>query len=453
MEIRSAREIWDAALGELQVQISRSNYRTWLEKTAGLEYQNDHFVVSVPNTFIAEYLDRNQRSLIEKTLIHLTSSPEIQVAFQVNGRYHNSSNGHSEAPGLLPPALPGATQFNSKYVFDSFIVGDSNRLAHAAAQSVATDPGRIYNPLYIYGGVGLGKTHLLHAIAHLARSKHIQVIYISAEQFTNEFVSAVRQKKMEDFNLRYRQAGMLLIDDIHFISGKKQTEESFFHTFNALHDANRQIVITGDLPPKAITLLDKRLRSRFEWGLVADIQPPDLETRQAILQEKARQKEINITKDVLEFIAGQGQQNIRELEGLLNRVTAFAQLFNSPPTLELATHSIANIGSRESEIDSGTPGLIINAVTHSFNLKPGDLKSSQRDKETSLARRFAMYLLRQENGCSLAQVGALLGNRDPSSVTNACKKLSAELNNNKSLKRRLVEIQKIIKSGTKHRTP
>jgi len=450
MEIRSAREIWDAALGELQVQMSRSNYRTWLEKTAGLAYQNDSFVVSVPNTFIAEYLDRNQRSLIEKTLIHLTSSPEVQVTFQVNGRYHNSSNGHSQEPGILTSALPDANQFNSKYVFDSFVVGNSNRLAFAAAQSVAMNPGKVYNPLYIYGGVGLGKTHLLLAIAHLAQSRHIQVIYISAEQFTNEFVSAVRQKKMEAFHQKYRQAGMLLIDDIPFISGKKQTEESFFHTFNALHNANRQIVVTSDLPPKAIKLLDKRLRSRFEWGLVADIQPPDMETRQAVLQAKARQMKINITEDVIEFIASQGQQNIRELEGSLNRVTAFAKLFNSPPTLELAARSIADIGNGEDAIDLSTPSLIINAVAHSFNLNPEDLKGSKRDKETSLARRFAMYLIRQENGYSLAQVGAMLGDRDPSSVTNACKKLSTELVNNKSLKQRLVEIQKTFKPQTKH---
>ena len=449
MEIRSAREIWDAALGELQIQVSRSNYRTWLEKTVGMEYQNKHFVVSVPNTFIAEYLDRNQRSLIEKTLIHLTSSPDIQVAFQVNGRYHNSSNGHSADTDILTTTLPGPTQFNPKYVFDNFIVGNGNRLAYAAAQGVAMNPGRIYNPLYIYGGVGLGKTHLLHAIGHVAQSKHIQVTCVSAEQFTNEFVSAVRQKKIDDFHLKYRHAGMLLIDDIHFISGKKQTEESFFHTFNSLHDANHQIVITSDLPPKAIPLLDKRLRSRFEWGLVADIQPPDLETRQAILQVKANLKEINIASDVLEFIANQGQQNIRELEGLLNRVTAFAKLFNSPPTLELAVHAMENISGRESTADISMPNLVINAVAHSFNMKAEDLKGSKRDKETSLARRVAMFILRQESGSSLAQIGTLLGDRDPSSVANACKKLSAELAHDKPLKHKLVEIQKIIQASVK----
>ena len=449
MESRPAREIWGAALGELQIQVSKSNYRTWLEKTVGLEYHNDHFVVSVPNTFIAEYLDRNQRSLIEKTLIHLTSSPEIRVSFQVDGKYKNSSNGHKEDPGILNPALADTPQFNPKYVFDSFIVGDGNRLAYAAAQGVALNPGKIYNPLYIYGVVGLGKTHLLHAIAHIAQSRHIQVICISAEQFTNEFVSAVRKKKVDDFHLKYRHAGMLLIDDIQFIGGKKQTEESFFHTFNALHNANRQIVVTSDQPPKAIPLLDKRLRSRFEWGLVVDIQPPGLETRQAILQSKAKQRGINIADDVLKFIASQGQQNIRELEGSLNRVTAFAKLLDAQPSLELAEQAMANIGSRERAVDISTHSLVINAVAGSFGLKPDDLKSGKRDKETSLARRVAMYLLRQNTSCSLAQVGALLGDRDPSSITNACKKLAAELSSNRALKHKVAEIQKIIKHPLK----
>lgn len=444
METRSAREIWDAALGELQIQVSKSNYRTWLEKTMGLEYQKNQFVVSVPNTFIAEYLDRNQRSLIEKTLIHLTSSPDIQISFHVNGRYNSSSNGHHANPAISHPLLSGTSQLNPKYIFDNFIVGNSNRLAHAAAQGVAMNPGRIYNPLYIYGGLGLGKTHLLHAIGHIAEAKHINVICISAEQFTSEFVSAVRKRQIDDFHLKYRHAGMLLIDDIQFLGGKKHTEESFFHTFNALHNANRQIVLTSDQPPKAIPLLDKRLRSRFEWGLVADIQLPDLETRLAILLAKARLKGINIARDVLEFVASQGEQNIRELEGLLNRVTAFANLFNTPPSLDLARQAIVNIGRQEIRKELTGPNLVIDSVARSFNMKPEDLKGSKRDKETSLARRFAMYILRREMGCSLIQVGTLLGNRDPSSVTNACKKFSAELVSNKLIKLKLAEIRKII---------
>jgi chromosomal replication initiator protein len=454
MEIRSAREIWDAALGELQIQVSKSNYRTWLEKTVGLDYQNNQFVVSVPNTFIAEYLDRNQRSLIEKTLIHLTASPDIQLSFQVNGKYNNSPNGHnghSANPAILESLAPVSAQFNPNYNFDSFVVGNGNRLAHAAAQGVAMNPGRIYNPLYIYGGVGLGKTHLLQAIGQVAESRNIGVVYISAEQFTNEFVSAVRQKKVDDFHFKFRHAGMLLVDDIHFIGGKRQTEESFFHTFNSLHNANRQIVVTSDLPPNAIPLLDKRLRSRFEWGLVADIQPPDIVTRLSILQSKARLRGINIAGDVLEFIAGRGQQNIRELEGLLNRVTAFAKLFNAPPNLDLAKHAVADIGSSEVSAGPTGPNLVISLVASSFNMLPEDLTGGRRDKETSLARRFAMYLLRHEMGCSLAQIGALLGDRGPSSITNACKKFNSELADNKSIKRRLAEIKKALNPRSKNR--
>ena len=446
MEKKSAREIWGAALGELQLQVSRSNYRTWLEKTEGLEHQGDRFIISVPNTFIAEYLDRNQRSLIEKTLIHLTSSPEMRVSFQVNGRNNHSSNGHSADPVILAPALSDPNQFNPNYVFDSFVVGNGNQLAYAAANSVAMNPGKVYNPLYICGAVGLGKTHLLHAIGQAAQARYIQVVCVSAEQFTSEFVSAVRQKKVDDFNQKYRQAGMLLIDDINFIGGKKQTEESFFHAFNSLFNANRQMVFTSDQPPKATALLDKRLRSRFESGLVADIQSPDQETRQAILKAKARKREINIADDVLEFIAGQGQQNIRELEGLLNRVTAFAKLLNSPPTMALAAKAVVNIGSRERVTDSSALSRVIDAVAQGFNLKPEDLKGRRRDKETSIARRVAMYLLRQENGCSLAQIGAFLGDRDPSSVATGSKKLAEELVHNKSIKRKLADVKKILNS-------
>lgn len=448
METKSAREIWGAALGELQVQVSRSNYRTWLEKTEGLDYQGDRFVISVPNTFIAEYLDRNQRSLIEKTLIHLTSSPEMRVSFQVNGRNNHSSNGHPADPATLAQAPSGSNQLNPNYVFDSFVVGDCNQLAYAAAHSAAINPGKVYNPLYICGAVGLGKTHLLHAIGQEAQARHNQVICVSAEQFTSEFVSAVRQKKVDDFNRKYRQAGLLLVDDIHFIGGKKQTEESFFHAFNSLYNASRQMVFTSDQPPKSITLLDKRLRSRFESGLVADIQSPDQKTRQAILKAKAMKREINIADDVLEFIAGQGQQNIRELEGLLNRVTAFAELLNSPPTMALAVKAVANIGSRERVTDSSASSRVIAAVAQSFNLRPEDLKGSLRDKETSLARRVAMYLLRQESGYSLAQIGAFLGNRDPSSVTAGSKKISAELAHNKSIKQKLSDIKNILKFQT-----
>jgi len=443
MENRSAEKIWDAALGELQIQVSKPNYRTWLEKTTGLNYQDSQFVVSVPNTFVAEYLDKKQRSLIEKTLISLTSSQDIKVTFQVDGRYKNSSGSCvGERKNVSP-------RFNPNYVFDSFIIGNCNRLAFAAAQGVAQNPGQVYNPLYIYGGSGLGKTHLLHAIGQLALAGYIPVLCVSAEQFTNEFVKAIREKKTDEFHHKYRNIGLLLIDDIHFISGKKQTEESFFHTFNALHNANRQIVITSDQPPKSIPLLDKRLSSRFTWGLIADIKPPDFETRLAILQSKAKQREVNLNLGVLEFIAQQVQQNVRELEGSLNRVVAYAKLFNASPTIELAAQALDDISSKEPKSTSLTPGLVLESVADSFQLTPADLQGHKRDKETALARRVTMYLLRQETNCSLAQIGQQLGDRDPSAVTNACKRIAIDITGSPYLRRKISDIQKSINPQSK----
>jgi len=446
MGTRSAQEIWSAALGELQVQVSKPNYRTWLEKTAGLNYRDDQFVVSTPNAFVAEYLEKNQRSLIEKTLISVTSSPDIRVVFQVDGRFKNSAG----IPGIArqySPATPFSfPTFKSNYVFDSFVVGNCNHFAYAAAQGVAQSPGHSYNPLFIYGGVGLGKTHLLHAIGQFATANQITVICVSAEQFTNEFVNAIRERKTDDFRNKYRSADMLLIDDIHFISGKEQTEESFFHIFNELHNANRQIVLTSDQPPKSMTTLTERLRSRFEWGLIVDIQPPSFETRLAILQAKVKQRGLEATLEILEFIARQTLRNIRELEGSLNRVFAYAKLLQAAPTLELATKALENIADKESKSTSITPGQVTKAVADIFQLSLEDLKGSKRDKETALARRAAMYLLRQETNSSVAQIGQELGGRDPSAVTNACKKVALDINTNPYLRRKILDIQKSINS-------
>lgn len=336
LKIRSPKEIWDIVLGDLQVQVSKPNFRTWFSKTLGLSYQDNRFIIGVPNTFAAEYLEKNQRSLIEKSLKGLTS-PDVKVVFQVDGK--SPCLPAAESAASLPAAPPAYTRLNPNYVFNSFVEGDNNRLARAAALSVAQNPGRTYNPLFIYGGAGLGKTHLLHAIGQAAIANHINVICTSAEQFTNEFVTALRDRNTEDFRNKYRSIGMLLIDDIQFIGGKEQTEESFFHTFNELHNTNRQIVITSDCPPKSMPLLEERLRSRFEWGLIVDIQPPDYETRLAILQSKARLKGVDVPRDVLELIAKEAHSNIRVLEGSLNRVFAFAKLLRASPTMEIASRA------------------------------------------------------------------------------------------------------------------
>jgi chromosomal replication initiator protein len=445
MEARSALEVWQAALGELQIQVSKSNYRTWLEKTVGLSYEDNQFVVGVPNTFIAEYLDKNQRSLIEKTLIGITRQ-DTKVLFHVNGRYQDSPDnyrGLEESP-LAEPASPPT--FNSKYTFDSFIVGSCNRLAYAAALGVTESPGYSYNPLFIYGEAGLGKTHLLHAIGHVALASHIKVLYVSAEQFTNEFINAIQHKKTAEFRNKYRSVDMLLIDDIHFFSGKGQTEESFIHTFNELHNANHQITITSDRPPKSIPLLAEQLRSRFEWGLMVDIQPPDFETRLAILQAKVEREKVTVAPDVLEFIAHRTRENIRELEGCLNRVAAYAKLVRAPATIELVAEALKDIDSKHPKTALITPGVVIEAVAKSFQLAPLDLKSRKRDKETALARQVAMYLAREETNCSLAQIGKELGSRDHSTVLYACEKIASDIDASPYLQRKINDIQQRIQS-------
>jgi len=431
METRSAQGIWEAALGELQIQVTKPNYHTWLEKTVGLSYEDNQFVVGVPNTFIAEYLVQNQRSLIEKTLIGLTH-PGIKVHFRV-------SPGPESQP--RPTFRPG---YNSRYTFDSFVVSNSNRLAYAAALSVAENPGHSYNPLFIYGGVGLGKTHLLHAIYHLALAGDIQALYVSAEQFTNEFITAIREKNTGQFRSKFRSVDMLLIDDIQFISGKEQTEESFFHTFNELHNANHQIVLTSDRPPKSMPHLGDRLCSRFEWGLIADIQPPDFDTRLAILQAKAGQEKVNVPSEVLEFIANRIQQNIRELEGCLHRAIAYAKLFRALLTPELAARALEDIATKGVKVASITPNLVIEKVADSFQLTALVLRGRKRDRETALARQVAMYLIKQVTNCPLAQIGQELGGRDHSTVIHACQKIASDMDNNPYLRRKISDIKQGI---------
>jgi chromosomal replication initiator protein len=442
---RTPQEIWETALGELQVQVSKANYRTWLSKTVGISYQDRKFVIGVPNTFAAEYLEKNQRSLIEKALTGLTTSG-VQVVFQVNGRSHLGE--HQASPPAIPAPPPVYTRLNPAYVFDLFVEGTGNRLARAAALSVAQNPGHGYNPLFIYGGAGLGKTHLLHAIGQAAAASHINVICTSAEQFTNEFVTAIREKNTEEFRNKYRSIGMLLVDDIQFISGKEQTEESFFHTFNELHNTNRQIVITSDCPPRSMPLLEERLRSRFEWGLIVDIQPPDYETRLAILASKASQKGVGVGTDVLELIAREAQTNVRALEGSLNRVVAFARLLRVTPTAEIAARALEDVSRKEEPSGDIVPAAIIEAVAESFRLPREELVGRKRDKDTSLARRLAMYLIRQETNFSLAEIGEELGHRDAAAVTTACKQISCNINENPYLKRKIRDIQRRLRPKT-----
>lgn len=432
MTFTSAHEIWDAALGELQIQVSKPNYRTWLEKTSGMDFKDNRFVIGVPNAFVAEYLDKNQRSLIEKTLINVIQQQEIAIDFFISSKLGFTAKKKNEHPGL----------FNPRYTFDSFIDGECNRLAKQAALNVAQNPGYLYNPLFIYGAPGLGKTHLLQAIGQVAAARDMQVLYASAEQFTNEFVTAVRSRNTDEFHDRYRRVDMLLIDDIQFIVGKEQTEESFFHTFNALHNANHQIALTCDRPPKSLPLLEEKLTSRFEWGLTVGIDSLDTAIRMSILQAKVERENISMPQKVMEFIASQDYQNIRRLEGALNRVNAYSRLIHELPSPELAVKALKDITPIEPVKPVITPASIIETVAKYFNLTPEDLRSKKRDRGTTFARNLAMYLMRKETACSLSQIGQELGGRDHHIVSNAYNKISDDIAADPALKDRLTEIQK-----------
>lgn len=442
-ESRTAQQIWETALGELQIQVNKPNYETWLRRTVGLSCQDKQFLVGVPNTFVAEYLDRNQRSLIEKVLTGILQQ-EVRIEFRVDSSRQDTPEASHAGMQTSSPQQARLPLFNPKYTFDSFVTGGCNQLAYAAALTIAQNPGHAYNPLFIYGGAGLGKTHLLQAIGHSALANNKKVLYISAEQYTNELMTAIREKTTKEFCSKYRGVDMLLVDDVQFFSGKTQTGEHFFHTFDELHNADHQIAITSDRPPKSIPLLPDRLLSRFEWGLVTNIQPPDFETRLAILQTKAKQIKANICPDVLELIARQIQQNIRALEGSLNRVIAYAKLVRTMVTPELATQALKDIGSSDTKTPLLTSGRIIEIVATSFQLDPSVLVGQRRDRESTSARRVAMYVMRQETNFSLAQIGKELGGRDAAAVTNACKKTAVDIDSSPYLRRKILEIQQTL---------
>ena len=435
MITRPAPEIWEAALGQLQLEVSKPNFSTWLSKTVGMECRDNRFVVGVPNTFVAEYLEKNQRSLIEKALTGILKD-DVKVEFRVAAGTEKRSASRANLP-----------LFNPRYTFDTFVVGNSNNLAYAAAAKVVENPGLAFNPLFLYSAAGLGKTHLLHAIGNRAALNHLAVLYVSAEQYTNELVTAIREKSTDEFRKKFRNVDMLLVDDVQFFAGKEQIEENFFYTFNELHSSNRQIVVASDQSPKSIVSMKERLRSRFEWGLVADLQPPDFDTRMGILQNKADHDEITIKHDVLEYIALQVKDNIRALEGSLNRVVAYSKLLNTAVTPEIAGRALADIASKEPKLAPITPHLITETVAGTFQLTLTDLRGRRRDEATAQARQICMYLMRQETECSLSEIGRELGDRSPATISYAYEKMSEAINNNPQLKRQVFNIQQKLYSA------
>lgn len=465
----SNHEIWQAVLAELELSISKPNFVTWFSNTDILSYQDNCVVICVPNDFYRAWLEKNYHQMIVKSLERVTEKPIKKLEYKIfnikNIPAHNTELKPEEKP--IEPAAPLTTPFpsnneikppprvgefglNPKYVFETFVVGGGSELAYAAAQAVVNKPGEAYNPLFIYGGVGLGKTHLVQAIGnHLLKARpNINIMYASAEKFSNDYIASVRDGNAKSFQNRYRNIDVLLIDDIQFISGKDKTQESFFHTFNELHQQNKQVVMTSDRPPKAIPALEDRLKSRFEWGMIVDVAPPDLETRIAILQKKCVEKNIPLTQDILQLVATTVHRNIRELEGALNKIIAFHQLKNTEPSFESVKSLLANNEIR-STFKSITAHQIIEATSEFFSISLADLLGQSREKKFSYPRQIIMHLMRKELNMSYPAIGNELGGRDHTTAMHADNKISTDLEKDSKLKQEIELIkQKLYVSPT-----
>jgi chromosomal replication initiator protein len=473
-------KIWNSTLGTMQIQISRHEFNTWLRRASLLSVENGVATIGTPSAFFKEGLENRYIGPLRELIGNLVGFPvQVRVVIAApqampaehlmpnrdhgkgdemedyggSAGYHGGAlNGNGNGNGHTYDRL-GMQQLdfsssmrsgmlNARYTFDRFIVGPSNRLANAACMAVAEHPAQAYNPLFLYGGVGLGKTHLLHAIGNYAldRDPEINVLYVSSEKFTNDLINAIRRQQTEEFRIRYRNIDILLIDDIQFIAGKESTQEEFFHTFNTLHSAGKQIVISSDRPPKAILTLEERLRSRFEWGLIVDVQTPDLETRTAILRAKAEQMTTEIPAEVIDFLAYRIQSNIRELEGCLNRVTAYAQMTASPVSVEVATSALNELldTSRRKRI---TSDAILHAVAEFYGVDLRAIAGRGRSRNIVVPRQVAMYLLREETDASLMDIGQLLGGRDHTTVIYGCEKIGEEINSDARLRQEVISIR------------
>lgn len=437
-------QIWQAVLGEIELSVSRPNFTTWFRNTSIVEFQAQTVIIGVPSAFAKAWLENKYRSSILQALQHITGQPVTQLSYRIiqvmatENTLHTPTTPKSIPSSSYTPATPTSTatqhpqqistNLNPKYVFESFVVGKTNELAQAACMAVADRPGQVYNPLFIYGGVGLGKTHLMQAIGNriLSRDENKRILYVSCETFTNEFISAIREGKGREFKNKYRSVDVLLVDDVQFISGKEQTQEEFFHTFNHLHQLNKQIVVSSDRAPKAIGLTEGRLLSRFEWGMVVDVGAPDLETRIAILAEKCQQHAVQLPQEVLTYIATHIQHNIRELEGALNRVIAMQRLKNIPVTTENVTDILGSLVQTE-QTPTVTSSSILRAVAEFFDLKPEDLVGNSRKKSLVTARQIVMYLMRSELKSSYPDIGQALGGRDHTTAMYACEKVNIAL--------------------------
>lgn len=495
----SAGQVWHAALGELQLQMTKATFDTWVKPTFAIGYEQETLVVGVRNAYAKQWLENRLYGMIQRTLNHILGrSAEVKFVLNPDGASRTAvsrlaSAAEAEALNLPPvagsafigePSMESTQEFstgesaeaavlqdsreraapntsavavngdytpyrasgstlNPKFTFDTYIVGNSNRLAHAACVAVGERPAEAYNPLFLYGGTGLGKTHLLHALGWLTHNRGKRVVYISSETFTNEMINSIRNNNAEQFRRAYREVDALLIDDIQFIAGKDSTQEEFFHTFNSLHSANKQIVISSDRHPRAIPTLEERLRSRFEGGLIADIQPPDYETRAAILRFKAESEPIAVPLEVIDFLARKIQSNIRELYGALTRVVAYGQLMKADLTVDLANTVLQDMFQHQPlSIDE-----VLETVAEYYRVEVDDLKGRGRNKEVVLPRQMAMYFLREETNASLPQIGDLLGGRDHTTVIYSVEKITTEIEQDDQRRREMLAIKERLYRG------
>ncbi|NLS79042.1 MAG: chromosomal replication initiator protein DnaA [Chloroflexi bacterium] len=438
-----AKRAWEATLGDLELQMTKATFDTWLKNTTLVSYEDGTFVIGVPNAYAKDWLRHRLLSTIKETLTRICGQTvEIKFALIQPQRQRDAVEIlQRPTPGSMMRSEQMCPNLNPRYTFETFVVGNSNRLAHAAAYAAAKNPGKAYNPLFIYGGVGLGKTHLLHAIGSDYVHMNLDVLYIPAETFTNEMINAIRSQTTDDFRNKYRSPDVLLIDDVQFIGGKESTQEELFHTFNALYESGHQIVLSSDRPPKAISPLEERLRSRFEWGLIADIQPPDLETRIAILRVKAEDLSIEIDDDLLELVAHKVTSNIRELEGALNRIAAYAQALHVPATADVVEQALGGILGRP-QVLSFTE--ILQAVASHYDIDAKSLKGKRRDKRVAEARQITMYLAREETKASLAYIGEELGGRDHTTVLHGHDKIESLIEADDQLRRNVFAIREAL---------
>lgn len=444
------KELWSKTLDILKLEMTEVSFNTWIKSCEPISLTDDTITIGVPNSFTHDILEKRYKTLVLNS-ISSVASKKFKINFAIlsdinnNDNFNNNSASKENNDKHVTVNDEMSSTLNPKYTFDSFVVGNSNRFAHAASLAVAESPAKAYNPLFIYGGVGLGKTHLMHAIGHfiLNGNPTAKVVYVSSEKFTNELINSIKDDRNEEFRNKYRNIDVLLIDDVQFIAGKERTQEEFFHTFNALHDANKQIILSSDRPPKEIPTLEDRLRSRFEWGLIADIQVPDFETRMAILKKKADVEGLNIPNDVMGYIATKIKSNIRELEGALIRTVAYSSLTNRKINVDLATEALKDIISKK-QGKHVTINLIQDIVSSYFNLRIDDLTSQRRTRNIAYPRQIAMYLSRKLTEMSLPKIGEEFGGRDHTTVIHAYEKISENLKTDNSLQNIINELTKKI---------